>query len=105
MSTLSTTGTDLLSLAEASEIRDAEGRRRYGSIDTLRRKVKSGALPHQKVDGKYLIARSDLDVWRKSKADEHAYAELKAAAKRAAMLAPPISRERRELIAAILRGA
>jgi len=105
MSILSTTGTDLLSLAEASEIRDAEGRRRYGSIDTLRRKVKSGELPHRMIDGKYLVGRSDLDAWRKSKADERAYAELKAAAQRAAKLAPPISRERRELIAAILRGA
>lgn len=102
---ITTLAADALSLVEASELRDEGGRRRYGSIDTLRRRVKSGVLPHQMHGGKYYVAQADLDALREKAAAERAYSELRAAAKRAASLAPPISRERRELIAAILRGA
>ncbi|WP_119697615.1 helix-turn-helix domain-containing protein [Microbacterium halotolerans] len=97
--------TDHLTLAEASEIRNPIGHRRYGSIDTLRRKVKSGALPSEMRDGKYYVSRDDLDAMVEKKTSERAYAGLVAAAKRAAKQAPPISAERRELIASILRSA
>ncbi|MBY6062219.1 helix-turn-helix domain-containing protein [Microbacterium esteraromaticum] len=95
-----------LTLSEAAEIRDTEtGLRRFGSADTLRRKVKSGALPHEVQQGRCLVSRADLEALVEQKASERAFSDLRAAAKRAAALAPPISPERRELIASILRGA
>lgn len=63
------------------------------------------ALPHEMHGGKYYVSRADLDAMRGAAASERRFAELQAAAKRAAALAPPISAERRDLIAAILRGA
>lgn len=97
--------TERLTLSEASEARDARGHRLYGSIDTLRRRVKAGTLPHEMHGGKYYVSPADLEAMRGVSASERNFAELKAAAKRAAALAPPISAERRELIAAILSGA
>lgn len=96
---------DYLSPSEASEARDAYGNRRYGSIDTLRRRVKSGALPYELSERKYYVSRADLEAMVEQKAAERAYADLKAAAQQAAKLAPPISAERRELIASILSAA
>ncbi|PCC26653.1 hypothetical protein CIK75_02205 [Glutamicibacter sp. BW78] len=102
---MATITADTLTLSQAAEIRDADGNRRYGSIDTLRRRVKSGALPREMSDGRYVVSRSDLDSMRDASAAERAFSELQAAAKRAAAIAPPIAHERRELILAILRGA
>lgn len=86
-------------------VKAIDGNRRYGSIDTLRRRVKSGALPREMSDGRYVVSRSGLDSMRDASAAERAFSELQAAAKRAAAIAPPIAHERHELILAILRGA
>ncbi|MBT8162618.1 MULTISPECIES: hypothetical protein [Arthrobacter] len=94
-----------LDLARASEIRTENGERRYGSIDTLRRRVRSGGLPYEITGHKYMVTLADLDTMRQASAAERAYAELQAAARKAAAAAPPISPERRDLIISILRGA
>lgn len=87
-----------LTLSEAAKVRDANGLRRYGSADALRRRVKSGSLPAEKKAGKFFVSSAES-------AAEKAYQELRAAAQRAAALAPQISAERRELIASILLRA
>lgn len=102
---MATITADILTLSQAAEVRDADGNRRYGSIDTLRRRIKSGSLRHKMHGGKYVVALTDLEAMRKASAAERAFDELKAAAKRSAAAAPPISAERRDLIIAILRGA
>lgn len=95
----------MLELAQASEIRNRDGGRRYGSVDTLRRRIKSGDLPYEMSNNKYLVKVADLDAMRQASRAERAFAELKAAAEKAAIAAPPISPERRDLIVSILRGA
>lgn len=67
--------------------------------------MKSGALPYELSERKYYVSRADLEAMVEQKAAERAYADLKAAAQQAAKLAPPISAERRELIASILSAA
>ncbi|MFE4834430.1 hypothetical protein ACFRAU_07090 [Arthrobacter sp. NPDC056691] len=94
-----------LDLARASEIRNLDGDRRYGSIDTLRRRIRSGELSYELDGKKYMVKVADLDAMRQASAAERAFAELKAAAKKAAAAAPPITPERRDLIVSILRGA
>lgn len=96
---------DAIALVVAGETRNHDGTRRWGSTETLRRKIKNKTLPAALIGGKYYIERSDLDDLRAQSSSERAYAELKAAARRAAKLAPPISAERCDSILAILRGA
>lgn len=94
-----------IALVVAGETRNPDGTRRWGSTETLRRKIKSKSLPAEMVGGKYFVERADLDDLLAQTTYERAYAELKAAARRAAKLAPPISAERCDGILAILRGA
>lgn len=96
--------TDLLDLARASEVRDPHGRRYYGSVDTLRRRIKDGSLPHTRHGTKYVVRKADLEQLRRANTSAKALADLKAAARRAAATAPPVSAEVMREIAAILQG-
>lgn len=94
-----------LTLSEAAERRDTDGQRLYGSIDTLRRRVRSGELAHTRRGSTYLIDHTDLEQMRSNTNSEKAFRELEAAARRAAAAAPHITTQRREQIIAILRGS
>ena len=91
-----TTNPRRYTLAEAAELRDPAGRRRFGSQDTLRRRIKDGSLQADLVSGMYLVTLSNLQ----SVTDRHArvrarasdpQADLLAAAQRVADSATPIS--------------
>lgn len=106
MTSIATSSSTMLDLAQASEVRNSDGTRRYGSIDTLRRRVRSGELPYER-DGrnKYLVSVEDLNEMRSARKAERDFAELKAVAERVAAAAPPISLERRKMIISILNGS
>ena len=111
--------TDLerLDLYQAAEIRDSNGRRVYGSTDTLRRDHKRGLLPLEMSEGKYVARRSDLDALpgrraamraarRKASAKAKATKadELEAAALRIAAEAPVLTPQRRDRLRELLGG-
>lgn len=94
-----------ISLVVAGETRKHDGTRRWGSTDTLRRKIKNNTLPAEKIGGKWFVDVADLDAVRDAADSDHALTAIRAAAKKAAKAAPPMSVERRKLVASILRGA
>lgn len=99
----------LLDLCEAAEIRDSAGRRRFGSMYTIRRRLKDGSLPHERDGGKYLVRLSALEALERIKTAPDpitaAFAELEIAANRLVAKCGPLTDEQCELIAARLRGA
>lgn len=99
--------TDRLDLYQASEVRESSGRRRYGAVDTLRRKIKRGILPAALVGGRYLMERSDLEALVQAVARTRAteFDELEAAAKRVAAAAPRLNTDQRARLATLLGGA
>lgn len=108
---------DFLELRQASEVRDADGKRVYGSFDTLRRDYDRGILPLEMRGGKYVARISDLDALSakraarraarqgaKAKAKASGADELEAAALRIAAEAPALSPARREHLRELLGG-
>ncbi len=99
----------LLDLYEAAEIRNPDGSRRFGSVFTLRRRVKDGSLPHRRGEAnrKYLVALSDLEHLERADspvAAESARAELRLAANRVLSTSGPLTDDECEHFAALLRG-
>jgi hypothetical protein len=99
---------ELLDIYEASEIRDAQGARRFGSVHTIRRRVKDGSLPHTRIGSKYYVRRSALEplATRKGEADTPSalMAELEVAVNRVLASSGPLSDEQCARIAARLKG-
>lgn len=96
-----------LDLWQAAECREADGSRRFGSVHTLRRRVKDGSLPFTLEHGRYRVHLSDLETLEsKASSDptEAARAELKIAAQRVLATSGPLSDEECERLAATLRG-
>lgn len=96
-----------LDLYEAAEIRDANGSRRFGTVFTIRRRLKDGSLPHQMRGNKYVVRRADLEVLKLTDSQdraEAALAELEIAANRVLATSGPLSDETCERIAARLTG-
>lgn len=99
----------LLDLYEAAEIRNPDGSRRFGSVFTLRRRVKDGSLPHQlsASNHKYLVRLVDLEQLERADspiAADSARAELRLAANRVLATSGPLSDDECEHFAALLRG-
>jgi len=99
----------LLDLAEASELRNERGERRFGSMYTIRRRVKDGSLPYARRGAKYFIRLSALESLESAKGSTDraaaALADLEIAANRAYALSGPLSDEQCDRLAARLRGA
>lgn len=99
---------ELLDIYEASEIRDSSGERRFGSVHTIRRRVKDGSLPHTRIGSKYYVRRSELEplAIRKNHDDSPSalMAELDVAVNRILASAGPLSDEQCARIAARLKG-
>ncbi len=98
-----------LDICEAAEIRDSTGRRRFGSMYTIRRRLKDGSLPHERDNGKYFLRLSALEGLERTKTAPDpvtaAFAELEIAANRLVAKCGPLTDEQCELIADRLRGA
>ena len=99
----------LLDVCEASEIRNQRGERRFGSMYTIRRRVKDGSLPHERVGIKYYVRLSALEALERVKVSTDrsasAMAELEIAANRVLAFSGPLSDEQCDRIAARLKGA
>lgn len=99
---------ELLDIYEASEIRDDQGARRFGSVHTIRRRVKDGSLPHTRIGSKYYVRRSALEPLATRKGDADApsalMAELEVAVNRVLASSGPLSNEQCARIAARLKG-
>jgi hypothetical protein len=102
-------GDSLLDFSEASEIRNDRGERRFGSMYTIRRRVKDGKLPHERVGIKYFVRLSALEALERVKVSTDrgtaAIAELEIAANRVLAFSGPLSDEQCDRIAARLKGA
>ncbi|MEX0158609.1 MULTISPECIES: hypothetical protein [unclassified Microbacterium] len=99
----------LLDLYEAAEIRNPDGSRRFGSVFTLRRRLKDGSLPHQLSEGnrKYLVTLADLEQLELADspvAADSARAELRLAANRVLATSGPLTNDECAHFAALLRG-
>jgi hypothetical protein len=98
----------LLDVCEASEIRNERGERRFGSMYTIRRRVKDGTLPHERVGIKYYVRLSALEALERAKVStdraSSAIAELEIAANRVLAFSGPLSDEQCDRIAARLKG-
>ena len=98
----------LLDVCEASEIRNERGERRFGSMYTIRRRVKDGTLPHERVGIKYYVRLSALEALERVKVSTDratsAIAELEIAANRVLAFSGPLSDEQCDRIAARLKG-
>jgi len=98
----------LLDFSEASEIRNERGERRFGSMYTIRRRVKDGTLPYERVGIKYFVRLSALEALERVKVSPDrataAIAELEIAANRVLAFSGPLSDEQCDRIAARLRG-
>lgn len=88
-----------LDLIAASEVRNADGSRRYQSLQTLRRRVQSGALYSEIRGGKHFVKVSELEAkmaQRPETVEEWAH--------RMASAAPPMTDAQAARVVAILRG-
>lgn len=98
----------LLDFAAASELRNDRGERRFGSTYTIRRRVKDGTLPFERVGAKYFVRLSSLEALERVKTAPDpasaAVAELEIAANRVLALRGPLTDEQCERIAQRLRG-
>lgn len=98
----------ILDFSAASEIRNERGERRFGSIYTIRRRVKDGTLPHERVGIKYFVRLSALEALERVKTSPDrataAIAELEVAANRVLAFSGPLSDEQCDRIAARLKG-
>lgn len=99
----------LLDLYEAAEIRNPDGSRRFGSVFTLRRRLKDGSLPHRLSEGnrKYLVTLADLEQLELADspvAADSARAELRLAANRVLATSGPLTNDECAHFAALLRG-
>ena len=99
----------LLDFAEASEIRNERGERRFGSMYTIRRRALDGALPFERTGTKYYVRLSSLEALERVKESPDramaAIAELEIAANRVLAFSGPLSDEQCDRIAARLKGA
>ena len=89
---------------EAAFVKNPNGKRRYGSVSTVRRAVESGELPSVQVKNKRMIDPQDLEAWLKSRTIGLTFEDLKAWAKRTAALAGPMDDDRADELVAIFRG-
>ena len=98
----------LLDVHEASELRNERGERRFGSMYTIRRRVKDGTLPHERVGIKYYVRLSALEALERVKVSTDratsALAELEIAANRVLAFSGPLSDDQCDRIAARLKG-
>jgi len=93
-----------LDIMEAAFVKNPNGKRRYGSVSTVRRAVESGELPSVQVKNKRMIDPQDLEAWLKSRTIGLTFDELKAWAKRMAAVAGPLDDDQASMVVAILRG-
>lgn len=98
----------LLDFSQAAEVRDERGERRFGSMYTIRRRVKDGTLPHERVGTKYYVRLSALEALERVKVSPDrataALAELEIAANRVLAFSGPLTDEQCDRIAARLKG-
>lgn len=98
----------LFDVFEASEIRNERGDRRFGSMYTIRRRVKDGTLPYERAGIKYYVRLSALEALERVKVSPDrataAIAELEIAANRVLAFSGPLSDEQCDRIAARLKG-
>ena len=98
----------LLDVAEASEIRNSRGERRFGSTDTIRRRIKDGSLPYERVGIKYFVRLSALEALARVKISTDRSAtvitELEIAADHAFAFSGPLSDEQCDSLVARLKG-
>lgn len=100
---------ELLDIWEASEVRDAQGTRRFGSACTIRRRLKDGSLPHMRIGNKYYIRRSALELlpdrMNRTASASTRIGELEVAVNRVLASAVALTDEQCARIGARLRGA
>lgn len=75
----------------------------FGSISTLRRRIKSGVLPATKLKNKYFVLLSDLEALRIPYVGE-TDTSVRIWAQRIASQSPQLSPETAIAVASILRG-
>jgi hypothetical protein len=92
-----------LDLIQASEVKDPSGHRRYGSLYTLRRRVKDGSLPFDMRAGKYYVRPEDLEALVEPVGPS--FESVQAWARRIAAEAPSMTDHQAATIASILRGS
>lgn len=101
-------GRTYLTISEAAEVRDKAGRRRFGSADTIRRRIKNGTIPHRRSGAKYLVPLTALEalerVQRSIDPAAAALADLESAAARLAAVSGPLSEQQWRDLASRLKG-
>lgn len=95
---------DFLDIMEAAFVKNPDGKRRYGSVATVRRAVESGALPSVLLKGKRVIDPADLEAWLTSRTVGPTFEDVRAWAHRIVALAGPFEVDRAEELVAIFRG-
>lgn len=99
-----------LDLYQASEIRDAKGKRVYGSHQTLRRSIKNGLLEAEFKHGKWFVTPAALEslpakkaaARKRSTAGAEIYDAVRDHIQKALDATPPLPDDKRAELAALL---